>query len=289
MSVDVRPMASDDIEGVGEAVRAANEQADRKAGEEHTPPTDEQRAQFVRGMQRFITEDPGGAWVATDDEGVVGMAEAIRRGGFWGLSMLFVHPRGQSQGVGRLLLDRTLEYADGADQRMIMTSEDPRALRRYALAGLRIHPAVKAGGTVDRAAIPRDLGGRHGSVDDLDLVAAVDQELLGRSRAADVEFVLANGGSLEIVDNGGKRGFAVFRNGHPNMLGATDDETAATLLWRILAAAGDKTETYCLTAAQDWAVQVCLAARLPVSGGGPLFASGLEQLPGPWLPSGWYF
>ena len=55
-------------------------------------------------MQRFIAEDSGGAWVATDDEGVVGMGEAIRRRGFWGLSMLFVHPRGQSQGVGRLLL-----------------------------------------------------------------------------------------------------------------------------------------------------------------------------------------
>ncbi|MPZ72479.1 MAG: GNAT family N-acetyltransferase [Nitriliruptorales bacterium] len=289
MTLSIRPMTPDDVEAVREVVSAANDEADRKAGQEPSAPTAQQREQFFRGTRRFITEDAAGAWVAVDDDGVVGMAEAIRRGGFWGLSMLFVHPRAQSQGIGRQLLDRTLDYARGSDVRMIMTSEDPRALRRYALAGLQIHPAVKGVGMVDRTAIPVDLKGRTGSADDLDLVAAVDTALLGRSRAADAEFVLGNGATLEIVDDGAHRGFALHRDAHPNMLGATDEQTAAALLWRILEKTTDKTEIYCLTAAQDWAVRVCLAARLAVSGSGPLFISGMDHPAGPWLPSGWYF
>ena len=112
-------------------------------------------------------------------------AEAVRRGGFWGLSMLFVHPRGQSRGVGRQLLDKTLRYAEGADVRMILSSEDPRALRRYSRAGLSLHPGVLVEGTVDSATIPADLNGRTGSAEDLGLADEVDATI-GRARRDDV-------------------------------------------------------------------------------------------------------
>ena len=291
MTVSVRPMRTDDVDGVAAVVRAADEALTRQVGEDFTPPTPQQAQQFRRGTQRFIDEDTGGAWVAVDDNRVVGMAEAIRRDWFWGLSMLFVHPDSQSQGVGRLLIDRTLAYAEGATVRMIMTSPDPRALRRYSLAGLDIHPAVEAEGVVDRATIPPDLRGREGSAADLDLVDDVDMALLGRSRRDDVAFAMDGADAvLDVVDDGDGRGFVLLRKAHVTLLGATDDDTAATLLWRALARTGDeKASLYCLTAAQDWAVKVCLAARLKVVGAGPLFVSGMDHPPGPWIPSGWYF
>ena len=291
MSVSVRRMESGDVDGVAAVVSAANEAQMRELGEEYTPPTPEQQKQFSRGTQRFIDEDSDGAWVALDGDTVVGMGEAIRRDWFWGLSMLFVHPDAQSQGVGRLLIDRTLEYAEDATVRMIMTSPDPRALRRYSLAGLDIHPAVEASGVVDRSAIPHDLRGREGSADDLDLVDEVDMALLGRSRRDDVAFAMDGvGGSMDVVDDQHGRGFVLLRKAHVTILGATDDATAAALLWRALARAGEeKASLYCLTAAQDWAVKVCLAARLKVVGAGPLFVSGMDHPPGPWIPSGWYF
>ncbi len=288
MTVTVRPMTFDDVEQVGEVVRAANKAAAPEWGEEYTPPTDEQRKQFALGTRRFIEEDGPGAWVGEADGRVVGMAEAIRRNGFWGLAMLFIHPEWQSQGVGRQLIGRTLEYAEGADVRMIMTSPDPRALRRYSLAGLSIHPAVEATGTVDRAAIPGTLRGREGSNGDLDLVDAADVPILGRSRRDDVAFA-AEAGTLEVADDADGRGFVVTRNGHVTMLGATDEDTATHLLWRALARIEDKASVYCLTAEQDWAVRVCLAARLKVVGAGPLFIGGMDRPPGPWIPSGWFF
>ncbi|MDQ4084782.1 MAG: GNAT family N-acetyltransferase [Actinomycetota bacterium] len=287
-TIDVRPMTADDIDGVLAVVDAADAQAARDAGREPEASTPEGQEQFRRGMERFVERDPDGAWVAVEDGTVVGMAESIRRDAFWGLSMLFVDPPHQSRGLGRRLLDRTLAYAEGSRVRMIMTSPDPRALRRYSRAGLAIHPAVEAEGVVDRAAIPADLPGRSGDVTDLDLVERVDRTL-GRSRAEDVEHMLKGGVALDVVDTGAGRGYALHRRNRVRLLGATDERTAALLLWRCLAATDGKAQVWCMTAAQDWAVRVALDARLKVVGAGPLFVAGLDRPPGPWLPSGWYF
>lgn len=282
-------MTIEDVAAVVDVVQAADDDASRRAGRDPDIVTDEQRQRVEAGMRRFIQIDPQGAWVAVDDRGVVGMAEAIRRDRFWGLSMLFVDPRGQNRGIGRRLLDKTLAYADGADVRMIMASEDSRALRRYSRAGLSIHPAVEATGTVDRTRIPADLTGREGTADDLDIVKAVEQSL-GRTRTDDVAAILHHGwGRLEIVDRDGHLGYGVHHEGRVRMLGATDDDTAATVLWRLLAHAQGKAEVWGLTAGQDWAVRVALEAGLVVRGSGPLFVSGLERPPAAWIPSGWYF
>jgi ribosomal protein S18 acetylase RimI-like enzyme len=280
-----------DIEDVTAVVDAANAAADRRAGRTPQRPGDTQREFFRRGMRRFVERDPGGAWVAVDgDDGrrVVGMAEAIRRGSFWGLSMLFVDPDVQGRGIGRRLLDAAQANASGASVRMILTSSDPRALRRYSRAGLAIHPTVEAEGRVDRAAIPADLPGRAGEAADLDLVADVDSGLRG-SRAEDVEFMLGQGARMSVVDGPRGRGYVVHRRNRMALLGATDEATASLLLWRFLADADDVAQVWGLTAAQDWAVRVALEARLTVTGAGPLFVDGLDRPPGPWLPSGWYF
>ena len=289
-SIDVRPMRLEDVEAVADVVRAADNDAEQRAGREPHDKPDEARARFLAGMRRFVEVDPGGAWVAVDDDGVVGMAEAIRRGDFWGLSMLFVHPRGQSSGIGRQLLEKTLTYAEGARVRMIMASDDPRAVRRYSRAGLAIHPGVQITGKVDRSKLPADVPGREGTADDLELVAAVECSV-GRSRTDDVAATVEMGGGLlEVVDHVGGRGYGVQRKGRIVMLGATDEATAGLVLWRLLARAeDDEVEAWCLTAAQDWAVRVALDAGLAVKPGGPLFISGMPHPPGPWLPSGWYF
>lgn len=284
---DLRPMTDEDVDAVMAVIDDANTAADHRAGQPRRQPSAERRAFHRAGMHRFVARDPDGAWVAIDDEGqrVVGMVEAIRRDDFWGLSMLFVSPSVQSRGIGRRLLDAALASADGANVRMIMTSADPRALRRYALADLTIHPAVEATGAIDRSAIPSGLPGRPGGVDDLGLVAQVDATLRG-SRAEDVAFMLDHGFRMEVIE---QRGYVLFSGHRLAMLGAVDQPTAALLLWRFLAEAGDEAEIWCLTAQQDWAVQVALSARLRVVPAGPLFVGGRSLPPGPWLPSGWYF
>jgi GNAT superfamily N-acetyltransferase len=285
--IEIRPMTAGDVLAVASVVEAAGAQLERRAGRQPRPRTEEQREYFCSGLGRFLERDPEGAWVAADGGTVVGMVTAIRRGAFWGLSMLFVDPEAQSQGVGRALLDAALACSTGAEVRMILSSSDPRALRRYSLAGLDMHPTVEAAGTIDRGAVPDDLDGRSGDAGDLDLVASVDAALRG-SREEDVEYLLGAGARMQIIDRGVSRGYVVHRDRRLLMLGATDDDTAAAVLWRFLAQAGEA-EIWGLTAQQNWAVKVALEARLEIAAAGALFLAGRQHPPGPWLPSGWYF
>lgn len=285
---EIRPMTLGDVVGVGTVVDAAGKELERRAGHEPQPRTDEQREYFLSGLRRFVERDPDGAWVAADGDSVVGMAASIRRASFWGLSMLFVDPARQTQGLGRQLLEAGLASASGAGVRMILSSSDPRALRRYSRAGLAIHPTVEARGRIDRGAIPDHVSARPGDASDLDLVASVDAGLRG-SRAEDVEYLLGAGAMMQVIDRGAARGYVVHRHKRLLMLGAMDNATACALLWRFLAEAGAEAEIWGLTAQQDWAVKVALAARLEVVPLGALFVAGREHPPGPWLPSGWYF
>ena len=84
---------------------------------------------------------------------MVGTANAIMREGLWGLGLFAVAPEHQGRGVGRRLLDAALAYGDGARGGWIMSSEDPGAMRRYALAGFDLRPCVAAAGRL-RADLP---------------------------------------------------------------------------------------------------------------------------------------
>jgi GNAT superfamily N-acetyltransferase len=228
-------MTVDDVEAAMAVIEAAEVlQADGGLRPPRTPPSDAQVEAARLAHARFVQRDGPGAWVAVSDEQVVGVAESVRRDSFWGLSMLFVHPDFQSRRIGGRLLDAALSYAAGASQRMIQSSPDPRAMRRYFLAGLAMHPAAELGGRPDRRAIPPSLPGRDGGEDDLDLVASVEAHL-GRSRTEDVAFALSDERfRLDVVDSGPDRGWILWRPGRLVMLGATDEQTAAVLLWRFL-------------------------------------------------------
>jgi hypothetical protein len=240
------------------------------------------------GHSRFVQRDGPGAWVAVSEGRVVGVAESVRRECFWGLSMLFVHPEFQSRGVGGRLLSAAMGYAAGTTQRMIQSSPDPRAMRRYYLAGLAMHPTAEMGGQPDRRAIPPSLPGRDGDEGDLELVAEVETQL-GRSRAEDVAFRLrVKPCRLDVVDGDNGRGWVLWHPGRLAMLGATDEHTAAVLLWRFLADSEGEILVHGLTAAQQWAFDVLHQARLTAQIRGSLFIDGMT-VPVPWIASGWFF
>jgi hypothetical protein len=121
----------------------------------------------------------------------------------------------------------------------------------------------------------------------LELVASVEASL-GRSRSEDVAFGLEVGNRLDVIDTGGRRGWMLWQSGRLQMLGATDEETAATLLWRFLAQTDDDVMVFGLTAAQNWAFGVAHQAHLSLRVDGAMFIAGMA-MPGPWIPSGWFF
>lgn len=286
-NVIVRPLTADDIDAAREVQTRSFQELDRKTGEppwEVTPAVIErQRVRF----RHFLTHDPGGSWVATVDGRVVGAALALRRENLWGLSLLVVDPDRQSLGIGRRLLDASLTYADGAETAVILSSQDPRAMRSYAVAGFDLHPQIHATGVLDRALLPRPSGRvRVGSEADVDLAESVDRRVRGAARGPD-QVLLAKTCAMYVVDDPAGRGHAYVRDdGRIVTVAATDDATATDLLWQCLAHEREGSVTVDqVNGEQQWAVRVALTARLRLAPAGCVFWRGCRPPPA-YLPDG---
>ena len=246
----------------------------------------------ARGRSRIahlVELDPAGAWAAEDGDGqLAGVALALLRDGIWGLSLLAVDPAHQTQGLGRALLDAALTYAEGARGAIILSSTDPRAMRRYARAGFDLMPCVAAAGIVDRAALPPAHPGiRTATGDDLPATEAISRAVRGATHVPDLPNAIDRGAELLVLEG---RGFAAHREGGLQLLAALDEEAATALLWEALRRSrpGATVAVDFLSAGQDWAVRTVLDAGLALSPDGPLFVRGELGPLRPYIPSGAY-
>lgn len=269
---------------------AVGQAAFEKLAEHWPPSTEPAEVRWRRGVERVarrVATDPEGSWVASDGERVRGVALALRREGIWGLSLLAVDPEAQSGGIGRALLERALDYARGTRGQIIMSSQDPRAMRTYARAGFAMQPAVAAFGVVDRSELPARLGVRDGGAGDLDEAAAIDREVRGGAHGEDLAALIHAEHRMVVLPG---RGYAFHRDGSPALLAARAPEDAQRLLWAVLAASepGREVGVMSLTQAQAWALPVVLDAGLRLEPGGPTFVRGRPGPLAPYLPNPFY-
>jgi GNAT superfamily N-acetyltransferase len=250
---------------------------------------DDARVAWARARIRHIAaHDADGSVVAERDGEVIGIGLAIRRKSLWFLSLLAVRQGLQGGGVGRQLLDATLEYGRDCPRAMICASPDPKALRRYGRAGFALHAGYEATGTADRSEIPTGLGIREG---DWERDAQFYNELIAARRGAplgpDLGFWRDQGMRLLIRDGGtpADRAAVALRPGSLGTLAAASQEAAARVLWAAIAETpGEVTVGYLLNN-QQWAIDVALAARLPLKITDTLCTRGFLP-PAPYLPSG---
>jgi GNAT superfamily N-acetyltransferase len=233
--------------------------------------------------------DPGGCWLAhTDDGRPLGTALATRREGTWGLSLLAVAPEAQGQGAGKALLARVLAYGTGCLRGIICAGADPRAARAYRAAGFDLHPAMALTGEVDTAGLePLDGAVVEGGPKQRDLMDSVDRLRRGGAHGPDHEELLRHFHCLVSDDLAGSGYVYVGEDGTVELLAATSRRIAGRLLTAALLAVGHGTEARVahLTAEQQWALDVGLAARLEPASNGWVALRGLRP-PEPYVPSG---
>ena len=262
----------------------------RRTGNSLWPePTAEDHRRSQGRLGHTVRQDPGGCWVAEGEEGVIGVGMAILREDVWGLSLLVVSPGHQGVGIGAVLLDRTLAYGGGGERGgIILSSNDPAAIRRYRRAGFELRPALVAHGVPEP---PDDLPGgaqvRDGAAADLAFCESVGRALRGASHGPDLRALMETDCKLLICEG---RGFCLHVDASPRLLGATDEDAARGLLLAALATASAGEEVFVpfLDERQSWAMDTALASGLKLEPGGPVCVRGDLGPMAPYLPNGAY-
>lgn len=285
MDVLIRAMALDDVD---EAERLSDEAfAPIAEPGMFTNRSPEQQAMWRARAEHLLGTDPAGCWVAERDGAMLGFATSYRRDLTWFLATYAVRPHLQGEGLGRALLDAALTHARGCLRGMLSASRDPKAFRRYRHAGFTMHPQMFMVGRVDRSAIPALEHVRDGSEADFDLMDSLDRQRRDAAHGPD-HAVLFRQNRLVVVDRPGRSGYAyVGGDGKPAVVCASDRRTASTLLWEAVASSppdGELTIPH-VTAANEWAVDVGLAAGLAVHTAGYLALRGMKP-PAPYVHHG---
>jgi GNAT superfamily N-acetyltransferase len=240
---------------------------------------------WVARTLHLLRTDPGGSWVAEDETGILGAATSFTRELMWCLATYAVRPGLQGQGIGKPLLDAALHHGRGCLRGMLSASSDPKAARRYVLAGFTMHPQIFLTGTVDRSAIPVVEKVREGSAADIELMDSLDRRTRGAAHGPDHQVLLSTC-RLQVSDSSTGSGYAYIEaNGNVALLAASNRRTAARLLWAVLADSSGETLIRHLTPTNHWAVDVGIAARLELHQDGYLGLRGMKP-PTPYVHHG---
>jgi len=195
MAVRVRPARMQDLQRADElVVRSINDLTERHA---FGPMAVSRPPDF----QAFsLKDDPDGLWVAEDEKGMLGFAWSWVCGDLWFLAQLFVSPGEQGGGIGRQLLQRTMDHAEsaGATKKALITFTFNRVSQalyirhglfpRFPIYGFNVpRDAVKGLSGAQLRSVPLDESLHLG-----DLVHT-DRLALGASRDKHHRYLLRDG------------------------------------------------------------------------------------------------
>ena len=152
------------------------------------------------------------------------MALALVREGIWGLSLFAVAEAHRDRGIGRELLEASFGHGADARGHLILSTESPAAMRRYARLGLDLRPCVAAAGIVDRARLPAADGVVAAGMAGIPVADAIGRAVRGAGHGIDLAVALDDpAATLLLVED---RAFAVVRDERIMLLAGLDDAAA---------------------------------------------------------------
>lgn len=284
-------MRAADIEELQVISRTSFHELDQRTFRRDWPDPQPRGAAAIRSWHRrtahVLATDPDGCWVAEAHGRLVGFATSYTRELMWILASYNVRSQLQGAGIGVQLLQAALHHGRGCLRGMLAASDDPKALRRYRLAGFTLHPQMLLWGPVARSAIPVVEHVRDGTPGDRELLDSLDRRTRGAARGSDHD-VLGDLFRLVVLERSSGSGYVyVNEAGTPVLLAATSRRVATALAWEALAASDPDrpVEVPHVTAANEWMIDVGMAARLQLHTRGYLALRGMRP-PAPYLHHG---
>ena len=236
----------------------------------------------------LLRTDPSGAWVVEDPSvrhaPVVAAALGTTHDLLYVLAVL--RARSGHEHVLAPLLDAALDYGRGCLRGLARLTSDPGAAAATRHAGFDLHPTMMLRGRVRREDAPRVDQVRSAPLDAYTDVDSVDRQVRGAARGlARPDWHPTT--ELLVRDTGSTLAYAYHHDGQPLTIAGTSREAASTALWAVLqqrAGPQRTVEIGGLTAAQDWALDIGLAAGLVPRPGGYV-ATRHVRPPAPFIPA----
>ncbi len=228
--------------------------------------------QTVPAVLRHVFET-GTMYVAEQDSHVLAFAGAITRGSVTFLTDLFVHPKTQSGGLGKTLLQHVLPQEQPIH--CTMSSTDPRAQALYIRLGMQPvfpHFNLQWQGHSHEEPSPADLEVIEGQAEDPAFVQW-DAQISGRVRPVDHAFWMRQQQSVPLwfQRQGVTVGYGYVRLVPETLL------SPQTWVVGPVGVSAPEHATACVLAATRWAQQRAETVRIDVPGPHPCLASLLES------------
>jgi GNAT superfamily N-acetyltransferase len=197
--------------------------------------------QTAADWERFLAASPNGCFVMADTDKIVGTSATISyEDKFAWIGMVLVDPDHRNRGIGTTLLQRAVEYLDGAGIPTLKLDATPAGKPLYEKMGFVTEYEI------DRWVLKRSVSvkpmtqGKSASEEALSEALDFDRQAFGADRSKLLHSYNAQAPDLTLVaQNDGKlSGYAFGRRGlfadHMGAWMARDDETARTLLSQFL-------------------------------------------------------
>lgn len=212
--------------------------------------------------------------LAFDARGALIAATIISpRGHLLILSLAIVAEEHQGRGLARTMLAGFPEARPGTN-RVVMSSTDPKAMRRYARLGLGVHPCLAACGILRPGAVERPREAERCSpLEGAQILDAIAREARGEPYGDDIAMWEDQGDTLHLI---GDQAAAIQNGGVIRIVVARSEAAAQAVLRAAMDGVppGETVHVRHIRSGQDWAVRAALDAGLPLSPEGPLFSDG---------------